>query len=77
MTVGITEYHVNSKAYKTKKLSCDQHNKQVITMACKICFQFNCEECHRQKERCEKCMWIYVLKSCWSILLYYYIQSTK
>ncbi|KAF6021263.1 hypothetical protein EB796_020429 [Bugula neritina] len=22
-------------------------------MACKICFQFNCEECHRQKERCE------------------------
>ncbi|KAF6039035.1 hypothetical protein EB796_002652 [Bugula neritina] len=54
MTVSITEYHVNPKAYKTKKLSCDQHNKQAITMACKICFQFNCEECHRQKERCEK-----------------------
>ncbi|KAF6021260.1 hypothetical protein EB796_020426 [Bugula neritina] len=33
---------------------CHKHQKQAITMVCKACFQFNCEECHKQNGKCEK-----------------------
>jgi len=43
----------SNRAEMSTVLVCEHHQQQVINMICKVCFQFNCVDCHQKSPTCE------------------------